>query len=140
MRIFINLKQIGARRQKIAPVPFDYPAVPKTLRELITLTVRLCVEDYNARVRSGDEVSKPLSKENISDMATVGKIAFGINYGAKEQPLSPAVENAIRSFEDGLYRVFAGETELEALDENISLKEDETLTFIRLTMLSGRMW
>lgn len=39
-------------------------------------------------------------------MASVGKIAFGINYGGQEQELDKAIQNALQAFEDGVYRVF----------------------------------
>ena len=56
------------------------------------------------------------------------------------QAADKAVDNALQSFEDGLYRVFLNDDELERLDEEIDVKENDTLTFIRLTMLAGRMW
>ena len=43
-------------------------------------------------------------------------------------------------FQDGLFRVFLGDTELTELDEQLELQEGDTVTFIRLTMLAGRMW
>ena len=43
-------------------------------------------------------------------------------------------------FQDGLFRVFLGDTELTELDEKLELQEGDTVTFIRLTMLAGRMW
>lgn len=140
MKVKVNLKQIGQRKQKIAPVDFEYPTPPKTVRELIEFTVEICVNAYNERVRAGQGNEKPLNEQQILDMAEVGKIAFGINYGEKEQDLGKAKENALQSFEDGLYRVFIGENELEGLDTAIALTEGDTLTFIKLTMLAGRMW
>ena len=47
MILTINLKQIGQRKQKIAPVEFDYTPVSQTLRELVTETVKPCVKAYN---------------------------------------------------------------------------------------------
>lgn len=140
MTLKVNLKQIGERRQKIAPIDFEFPNVPRNLRELITSTVEICVNEYNERVRKGETGEKPLSDAEISDMASVGKIAFGINYGGKEQDLAKAIENAVQSFEDGLYRVFLNDNELEKLDEELNLSENDELTFIRLTMLAGRLW
>lgn len=140
MDIKVNIKQIGERRQKIAPVVFRYEHAPRTLRELITQTVDICVKAYNERVRAGENSPAPLSESDVSDMATVGKIAFGINYGGKEQDARIAEENALQAFEDGLYRVFLDDAELERLDEETALSEDSSLTFIRLTMLAGRMW
>ena len=140
MILKINLRQIGERKQKIAPVDFTYEPVPETLRELIIQTVTGCVASYNARVRAGEDRTAPLSKERITAMADLGKIAFGISYGGKEQAPKKAVENALQSFEDGLYRVFLNDTELDKLDGKIDLNENDSLTFIRLTMLAGRMW
>lgn len=140
MNLKINIKQIGERKQKIAPINFEYSPVPRTVRELITQTVETCVNSYNKRVRAGEDGAKPLSDAEITDMANVGKIAFGINYGGKEQPLDKAVDNALQSFKDGLYRVFLNDNELTELDGELTLSENDSLTFIRLTMLAGRMW
>lgn len=140
MILQVNIKQVGSRRQKIAPEPFEYPRVPKTVRELIEETVKICVAEYNSRVSAGENAVKPLTDKEISAKASVGKIAFGINYGEKQQDLKSALDNALQSFEDGLYRIFLEDTELRELQDRIDLKENETLTFIRLTMLSGRMW
>lgn len=140
MILKINLKQIGERKQKIAPVDFEYYPVPKTVRELIIQTVISCVDAYNERVRKGENNTNPLLKEQITDMAGIGKIAFGINYGGKEQATDKAVGNALQSFEDGIYRVFLNDNELERLDDEIVVSENDSLTFIRLTMLAGRMW
>ena len=138
MILQINLKQLGSRK-KIAPVPFEYPTKPETLRQLINETVTLCVNDYNKRVKAGENAVKPLTDEEITGMAGVGKIAFGIVYG-KEQELQKALDNAILSFKDGLYRVFLNDNELTELDELLDIKENDQLTFIRLTMLTGRIW
>ena len=51
--------------------------------------------------------------------------------------MQKACENSIQCFEDGIYRVFAGEDELTGLEERISWKENLVFTFIRLTMLAG---
>lgn len=140
MIIKVNLKQIGQRKQKIAPLDFKYHPVPETVRELIIQTVTSCVASFNERVRMGEYNARPLSQNQITDMAQIGKIAFGINYGGKEQSLQKAVENALQSFEDGIYRIFLNDNELENLDDAICLKENDSLTFIKLTMLAGRMW
>lgn len=140
MILKINLKQIGERKQKIAPVNFEYVPIPETVRELIVQTVTSCVNSYNERVRKGENNTKPLSKEQITDMADVGKIAFGINYSGKEQALDKAVDNALQAFEDGIYCMFLNDKQLEQPDEIIDLKENDSLTFIKLTMLTGRMW
>ena len=44
------------------------------------------------------------------------------------------------AFNDGLFRIFLNDNELSSLEEKINLQENDELTFIRLTMLSGRIW
>ena len=86
------------------------------------------------------EVPQPLTTQQITDMADVGKIAFGINYGEKKPDLQQAIETALQAFADGIYRVFLNEEELTALDQQITLNAEDTLTFVRLTLLAGRMY
>ena len=90
MIINVNLKQIGSKKPTIAKIPFDYATSPQTVQELIAQTVTICVAQYNERIRqgTGDENIKPLTSRQITDMAEVGKIAFGINYGGKAQELA----------------------------------------------------
>lgn len=44
------------------------------------------------------------------------------------------------AFNDRLFRIFLNGNELSSLEEKINLQENDKLTFIRLTMLSGRIW
>ena len=57
--------------------------------------------------------------------------------GGEDAVEEKALENTIQCFEDGIFRVFAEDTELTALEEAIPWKDDLIFTFIRLTMLSG---
>ncbi|MBR6158433.1 MAG: hypothetical protein IKQ27_15870, partial [Lachnospiraceae bacterium] len=58
----------------------------------------------------------------------------------KKPDLQQAIETALQAFEDGIYRVFLNEEELTALDQQITLNAEDTLTFVRLTLLAGRMY
>lgn len=140
MILKINLKQIGERRQRIKPVDWEYNPVPTTLRELVIQTVTISVGYYNECVRKGENNTNPISEKQITAMAEIGKIAFGINYGGREQDLDKAINNALQSFDDGIYRVFLNDNELERLDEEINLCENDSLTFVRLTMLTGTIF
>lgn len=140
MTISINIRQFGKKRNTINAVSFVLPKQPNTVRDLITSVVMVCVAAYNERVRKGETVIRPMTQENLSDMETVGKLAFGVNYGGKEANEATAISTALQGFEDGLYRVFHGQTELTTLDEAISLSEKADLTFIRLTMLTGSIF
>lgn len=140
MTINIHIRQLGKKRNTISAVPFDLPAQPADVRALIIAVVQVCVAAYNERVRKGEMGIRPMAEESLSDMETIGKLAFGINCGGKEADEAAAIANALKSFEDGLYRIFLGQTELTALDESLALAERDELTFIRLTMLSGSIF
>ena len=140
VRLNVQIKQLGARGKKVSPVPFEIDGVPSTAEELITATVKKCVDEYNERVKRGDVVVSPLEERQIKDMADIGRITFGICYGNKQQDVQKAVENAVQAFKDGIVCVFINDVKLSSPDEKIELKEDDVLSFIRLTMLAGRIW
>ena len=127
MLLYMNMKQLGKRRNTVDKVPFEYEAEPETLRELITETVKICVREYIERMDRGEAV---LTSDQIDDMARIGK----------KPDVSKAADTAITGFEDGLFRVFLGSEELTELDEKVIFAEGDEITFIRLTMLAGRMW
>ena len=137
MHLYINMKQLGKRKNMVDKVAFSYEKAPEDLRELIGETVKICVADYIDRMGRGEAV---LSETQIEDMSQIGKIAFGIVYGEKKPDVQKAIETAVQGFEDGLFRVFLGDRELENLDEKVEFAEGNEITFIRLTMLAGRMW
>ena len=139
MNILITVKQAGRRRDRIAKLPFPLENPPDTLRSLIRESVHTCVMQYNERVRRG-ESTLPLSGTQMDAMSETGKFAFGINYGAKEADEASAVKTAIQGFEDGLFRVFHFNQELTELDAPLTLHENDQLTFIRLTMLTGSLF
>lgn len=139
MKIKVNLKSIGKRKQSVEPVIYEIQGTPGTVRELILAVTQTGVREYNERMESS-ELLRYLTKEEIEDKAQAGKIAFGINYGEKKAKLAEAQENAIQCFEDGIYRIFLDEEPLEDLDTEISITEENVFTFVRLTMLAGRMW
>ena len=67
-------------------------------------------------------------------------ITFGICYNDKQQDIGKAIENAVQAFKDGIVCVFINDVKLLSADQKIELKEDDVLSFIRLTMLAGRIW
>ncbi|MBO4669170.1 MAG: hypothetical protein J5648_04260 [Lachnospiraceae bacterium] len=140
MRLQVELKRLGARGRKVAPVPFEVEGVPATVGELIAATAKKCAEEYNDRVRKGETMITPLSEREITDMAGIGRVTFGICNSDKEQDVKKAVDNALLAFQDGLFCLFINGKQETSAEQGISLHEDDVLTFVRLTMLAGRMW
>lgn len=139
--IYARMKRAGKQKKaELAPVPFELERRPETVRELLVLLVQQSVQEYNAR-KEEDQLLNYLTREQIDGMTSAGKVSFGIHRGnpAKQDA---AVENALQCFEDGIYRVFAGDEELTELGQVIPWGQDgngeePVFTFIRLTMLSG---
>ncbi|MEY8337584.1 hypothetical protein AALB16_06065 [Lachnospiraceae bacterium 62-35] len=134
--IYARMKKVGKqKKESLTPVPFVLAKKPDTVRELLTSLVELGVREYNER-RDEGQILPYLTREGIREMASSGKVAFGTR-GGNDASTEAAVANAIQSFEDGIYRIFAGEEELSELDGQISWTDGIVFTFIRLTMLSG---
>ena len=138
-RITVALKHPGNLTRKVKPHSILLPSTPRTLRELIELTVQVCVRSYELRRQQGHS-TVPLTEEEWSAMEEVGKFAFGVHEPATPVDEARAVATALSAVEDGLVRIFRGTEELTELSAPLLLEQDQVLTFVRLTMLSGRMW
>jgi hypothetical protein len=139
MKVFVNVKQIGKRKNKIDRKEYEISGEIKTVKELLTEFVTINVKKFNEGLIEEDVVPY-LTDEKISDLSDAGKILFGVDYNGKKQDLEKAIENALQSYEDGIYRVFVNDEEVGEIESEIELKEKDELTFVRLTMLAGRMW
>lgn len=139
MSIRIGVCRLGQKRSGVSAQTFELEKMPATLRELIEESVRACVGAYNERLRMGD-AAQPMTQEQMQAMERVGKLAFGVNYNGHEADLETAQAGAVQGFLDGWYRVFCNQQELTGLDAPLELKEQDEITFIRLTMLTGSMW
>ena len=138
MQIFVRVKALGKQKNVLEPVLREIPPVG-SLRELINVLVRQEVESFNRR---GTEVQLIpwLSPEQIDADVFAGKVGFGRLWSDRKADPVTAAANAMQCFEDGLVRVFLGDTELTEPDAPLSVPEGAEFTFIRLTFLAGRMW
>ncbi|MGG1675743.1 hypothetical protein ACIFOT_08315 [Neobacillus sp. NRS-1170] len=141
MNIYISLKSLAKRKNFITKQPYKMQKKPNTLRELITQVVTENVETFNNKASNPETpLINFLSNSDIEQQAQAGKVGFQILYNDKKADLTRAIETAIQAFEDGLYRVFINDEEAEQLDTPLDITEDTEVVFIRLTMLTGRMW
>ena len=80
MKVFVNMKKLGSRRNSITQIPYELKTPPDTVQDLITQMVSICVKDYNNRMES-KELLNNLSQADMENQAVAGKISFGVNYG-----------------------------------------------------------
>jgi len=139
LNIYIKLKSIGKRRPVLENVPYDLPDHISNLRQLIEAVVRQEVAKYNSRGLENMIVTF-LTEAEIAEQSTVGKVGFGRIYSDKQADADKAVETALQGFEDGLFRVLINDKEFVDLDGTLEIRENDTLTFVRLTFLTGRLW
>lgn len=139
MTVHVMLKNPSNLRKVVKPCVMQLASEPHTLRELIAACVDACIIAYRERAKESQNPT-PLSDEEFAGMEALGKFAFGVHYNDKEIDRAKAVATALQAVEDGLVRIFHGEEELNELDAPLTLPEGATLTFIRLTFLTGRMW
>lgn len=134
--VYVRMKKLGKQKGgDLQPVPFTLEKRPDTLRELLAGLTELGVRAYNARKDEG-QVLAFLTKDEIDSQAARGKVSFGLR-GGGDAVAEEAIENTIQCFEDGIFRVFAGEEELTELTDALPWTEDLVFTFVRLTMLAG---
>ncbi|MBO4309533.1 MAG: hypothetical protein J5856_00540 [Lachnospiraceae bacterium] len=148
MNIFVNQKSIG-KNKRVKTIPLEYKDVPANVYDLIENTVRIMVGDFYKRANMKES---PLSEEQIRDLSEIGRVSFGIIYNDKMPDVNKAIETAVLAYRDGLVEIFVNDeiieveskevtpTDEELKNCRINLKENDTITFIRLTMLAGRMW
>ena len=139
MRAYIQIKQLGKRKCSIEKIPIDFPVPPVNVQGLIEAIVSWQVCEYNERLQQS-EVLKYLTQEEVENKTASGKVGLAVNYNGKPAAEVEAITNALQSYEDGIFRIFMDDTEAGDLSSPIQLKEESTLTFIRLAMLSGRLW
>ena len=137
MKIIINVKSLS-RKKVIHQEEVELTNNISTTKDLITELVKINVEKFNKKIDDKDILSI-MTNEYIAEAARSGKIGDEV-HGDKKANLEKALDTAYLAFEDGLYCIFINDEQSEKLDDNLNLKDGDILTFIRLTMLAGRMW
>ena len=137
MKIIINVKGLS-RKKVIHQEEVELINKISTTKDLITELVKINVEKFNKKIDDKD-ILFIMTNEHIAEAVRSGKIGDEV-HGDKKANLEKALDTAYLAFEDGLYCIFINDEQSEKLDDNLSLKDGDILTFIRLTMLAGRMW
>ncbi|MEA0555850.1 hypothetical protein U1P98_11500 [Lysinibacillus irui] len=139
MRLFYQQKVIGKKSRKLQKIPFSIEEPVTTLQELLVQLVTQQVQQYNDK-----KVDTPLhlylTDQQIEDAAQHGKVHFGEKKNDTLQSVDQAISTMLQAFQDELFLVLHNEDSLDSLTTPLTLQEDDVFTFIKLTMLAGRIW
>jgi hypothetical protein len=141
MKITVKAKQAGRKHALLDNREIEIEDLGKTptLEELLKAVVRQQVEEYNKK--DAEKSLLPfLSKAEIGHQAEAGKVGFSSIYNENKANVEQAQATALQAFEDGMFSVFADETEIRNLKDQVRLRDSTVITFIRLTFLAGSYW
>ncbi|MCT8137798.1 hypothetical protein H1D32_08535 [Anaerobacillus sp. CMMVII] len=139
MQISVTMKSTSRKKDYLTKKRMVLETTPKSLQQLITEIITVNVKQFNEK-----EGEKPLvdflTTSEILQQSTTGKVGFGTKYNENKTDLEEAINTAIQAFHDGLFKVFVNEREQESLEAPLQLEDGAEVVFIKLTMLTGRMW
>jgi len=137
MTIFVKIKAFAKHKPLVDSVPFVVDDEVLTSCDLVKSIVRQTVNAFNKK-----KADKPLfvylMDDKIIDGTKAGKVSFGARKNENMQDENMAVENALLCYYDGIFRLFINDEEVD-YNKQIQLKEGDEVSFIRLTMLAGRL-
>ncbi len=147
MEIKVQVKQAGRRENKIVTAKLLLKQAPKTAGELIAGAVKAAYAVHYEKTNeieafeNGDLSGVIIyTQDELEQKAAGGKIDFVFLKNNKKVSEKKAVETALQAFEDGLVAVFVDGTRYENTADALELTGNETVTFVKLTMLTGRLW
>lgn len=133
---------VGQKRPLFADWHIELPPINKNqgdylkLRDLITSIVVKEVDAF--KTRQGErKLARIMSKQDIEKDALQGKVDPGEHDLQQIVDTDESVAVALQAFEDGLYFVFVDEVQQSKLDDEVFLKINSKVVFLRLTALSG---
>ncbi|MFE6079136.1 hypothetical protein ACFVQB_32415 [Paenibacillus sp. NPDC057886] len=139
MNVWITVKSLGKRKPALAKQAAELPETTDTLRQLIKNMVAQQLKALQEKNNEAEWLAY-LMPEDIQEQGAAGKVGFGAIYNKGVPDVARAMDTAVTAYEDGLFKVFLNDEELQALDEPLIIQEDDNVVFIRFTMLAGRLW
>ncbi len=137
MNLSLSVKQLGRKK---ALTTRDYSlgnfSSQPTLQELIERIVTLEVNAFRER-QADNQFLRVLTETQLLEASETGKISLGGQEFTQEVNVDDAIQTAIQAFQDGLYYVFNGETQIEYLTDVVNLEIHQDIMFLRLVALVG---
>jgi hypothetical protein len=136
--ITVEAKTIGQKQSSDTSweVFISQILVKYTLGELIASVVQEEVKSYNQKCRH-NRLSSVLSFDEIEQGKATGKIEFTDKSSHPAVDTQKAVGKAFEAFKAGHYYVFVDDVQVNDLDDEVVLKSNSKVVFVRLTPLRG---
>jgi hypothetical protein len=135
-------KVVGQKRPIFSDWRVDLPPVDGNhgdrlkLRDLISSIVVKEVDAFKTRQEERN-LARVMTRQEIEQGAAHGKVDSGERDLKQSVNVDDAVAVALQAFEDGLYFVFIDEVQQTKLENEVFLKTNSKVVFLRLTALVG---
>jgi hypothetical protein len=140
MKLIFTIKSLGKKRPFLNKLEIDIDIEPNTnLKELLRKLVIQQVKEFNER-KTSSTLIQFMSEDSIKEKAAAGNIKFNEQYNVTEANEEKAIETVLLAFEDGLIAFFLNDNQLENMDDIIQLDNEDNITIIKLSFLSGSIW
>jgi hypothetical protein len=138
----ISARVMGKRKPLVPDWQVPWPpdehggGEPLTLRQLITRIVIQEVKAFKER-QENRRLTRILTERQMEEGVAKGRVDSGGRDLHQAVKPEEAVATALLAFEDGLYLVILDGEEQRELDQQVFLKSDSHVVFVRLVMLAG---
>ena len=137
MQLLLKQKRLGKNPSDTSWKLFiNQIQVKYTLRELIASVVQAEVDSYNQKYHQ-NRLSPVLTFDDIEQGKVDGKIGFSDKSSYPIVDSQKEVEKAEKAFQRDHYYVFVDDVQVNDLDDEIVLKSNTKVSFLRLTPLVG---
>ena len=129
----VRVTVTGHRRGRLPEhdLALALPPGPVTSRQIISAAVAAEVTAYQARTEEASFV-RLLTERSLRDGLARGAVGTATKPGPAD--VATATAAALQAYEDGIFRVFADDDEVDGL---VDLAEGSMLLFLRLVPLAG---
>jgi hypothetical protein len=118
------------------PPELDNTGGRMALRDLIARVVREEVGAFQTR-QAEARLFRALTAQDIARGLMKGKVDMGGRDAVQAVNVEEAIGTALQAFEDGLYYVFVDDEQQTDLEQEVTLRSESRVTFLRLVALAG---
>jgi hypothetical protein len=140
--IVVEGKVVGLKRPLFTDWRVDLPPRAENrgdhlkLRDLITSIVVKEVDAFRLQ-QEERKLARVMNRQQIEQGVSQGKVDPGERELQQQVNLDEAIAVALQAFEDGWYFVFVDDVQQTHLDNEVFLRANSKVMFLRLTALAG---